>query len=759
MRPFRLPLLTLAALAGIVTIPSSVSAQGETYAWTGPDGGAWDSGLNWNNCHIPFPTPPECTIYPGWGHGDTAIFDDGDVVSLVGVIERLAAVVEVSGDVTMTGGALFVAYPFGPPLLDVGPGATLTLDGAYVRVDGLAVDATAEVTGSGTLNVRSTGTYDGAFSVNTLEVEALDGVVDFSAAEVTSPHLLNTGWNELVLDASAAPFLDTITLDTYPLGGGGIGFNSLAFTGVPGLFDLDAITIFDAGSVDFGGGGVAVEGVEMHGDTFDPRGLVGLGDLTLTGTMAWDGGTVAVGGLFTVPDDATVAITNHSRLLGALTNRGTFTHTQGRLNVDSLFVNEGTYAFEASFVHDVLGGDGVFVNEGVFQRAESAQVAVTLAFENEGTLRLDGGNLEVGTFGPFTNTGVITGDGTLDFQGDSVGGVLSPGASPGLITVDGPLTLTANAVYLCELAGLTPGTGHDQIAATGTATLGGTLRLRQLPGPFFPAVGHTFTVLTAASVSGTFATVQPPLGYTVSTAYNATSVVVTVTSVPSFDLVAANTSPLTVAPGGSVTFSYSVRNNTGASATGDLWYSAAGGSITGVIRSGTLPAGQAFSGVYTQNIPGNAPPGIYTYQLRIGQYPAPAVDTETFSITVTAAPRQAGGPDAWTVADATPWPGAEVVAAPAASSGTLPSSFALHAAAPNPFAARTTLRYDLPEAADVTVEVLDLLGRRVAVLVDGEAEAGSHAVTLDAAVLPSGVYLVRMTAGAFAAAQRVTLVR
>jgi hypothetical protein len=57
------------------------------------------------------------------------------------------------------------------------------------------------------------------------------------------------------------------------------------------------------------------------------------------------------------------------------------------------------------------------------------------------------------------------------------------------------------------------------------------------------------------------------------------------------------------------------------------------------------------------------------------------------------------------------------------------------------------------------VEVFDMLGRRVAVLAEGLREAGRHAARLDASALSSGVYVVRMRAGDFVHAQRVTISR
>ena len=57
------------------------------------------------------------------------------------------------------------------------------------------------------------------------------------------------------------------------------------------------------------------------------------------------------------------------------------------------------------------------------------------------------------------------------------------------------------------------------------------------------------------------------------------------------------------------------------------------------------------------------------------------------------------------------------------------------------------------------VDVYEALGRQVAVLADGEMVTGWHRVRLDGSTLPSGVYLVRMSAGSFRATERMMLVR
>ena len=77
--------------------------------------------------------------------------------------------------------------------------------------------------------------------------------------------------------------------------------------------------------------------------------------------------------------------------------------------------------------------------------------------------------------------------------------------------------------------------------------------------------------------------------------------------------------------------------------------------------------------------------------------------------------------------------------------GTLPISYTLHNAYPNPFNPVTTIRFDLPEDADVQLLVYDVLGREVAELVSGRVLSGFHEVIWDASDVSSGVYLCQLT--------------
>lgn len=88
-----------------------------------------------------------------------------------------------------------------------------------------------------------------------------------------------------------------------------------------------------------------------------------------------------------------------------------------------------------------------------------------------------------------------------------------------------------------------------------------------------------------------------------------------------------------------------------------------------------------------------------------------------------------------------------------------PTGATLLAPSPNPTSGTTAVDFELAEAAEVSVEVVDALGRRVALLQDGFAEAGTHRATLDTSSLPAGVYVVRLQAGAQQATHRLTVVR
>ncbi|HMB93893.1 MAG TPA: right-handed parallel beta-helix repeat-containing protein [Rhodothermales bacterium] len=89
----------------------------------------------------------------------------------------------------------------------------------------------------------------------------------------------------------------------------------------------------------------------------------------------------------------------------------------------------------------------------------------------------------------------------------------------------------------------------------------------------------------------------------------------------------------------------------------------------------------------------------------------------------------------------------------------VPDAFHLAPNYPNPFNPETTIGFTVPQQAQVRLVVYDLLGREVAVLVDGGHPAGIHTVRFDARALPSGMYLYRMQAGSYSETRAMVLLR
>jgi hypothetical protein len=87
-----------------------------------------------------------------------------------------------------------------------------------------------------------------------------------------------------------------------------------------------------------------------------------------------------------------------------------------------------------------------------------------------------------------------------------------------------------------------------------------------------------------------------------------------------------------------------------------------------------------------------------------------------------------------------------------------PSSFIL-SCFPNPFNARTEIRFSLPQAGKVSLDLFDVTGRKVLTVVNADLTAGEHVVPLDGSGLASGVYFVSMTAASQIATQKILLLK
>jgi len=214
--------------------------------------------------------------------------------------------------------------------------------------------------------------------------------------------------------------------------------------------------------------------------------------------------------------------------------------------------------------------------------------------------------------------------------------------------------------------------------------------------------------------------------------------------------------PVVVPRGGSFGFTGTVTNNTDVHHRVDIWLMAyvPGIGMYGPLRDySNVPfrAYQSRSAHLNQNIPNNAPiSDEYIYYGYVGDYPAVVIDSSYFPFEVTAkgVGRLVGSSD-WTLT------GSFLER----SEVDLPTEFALSSNYPNPFNASTVIDYQLPVTTDVRLEVYNLLGERVATLVDSKQQAGYRSVLWDASDVSSGLYFYKLTAGDYSETKRMMLVK
>jgi len=171
----------------------------------------------------------------------------------------------------------------------------------------------------------------------------------------------------------------------------------------------------------------------------------------------------------------------------------------------------------------------------------------------------------------------------------------------------------------------------------------------------------------------------------------------------------------------------------------------------------TLPNGSPYGPVYEYNftatpymqvdrtmtlaVPGMAPNGTYEFFGYVGFYPDEILVSDSFEMI-----KFGPGADGEFVEGGT-WQGTGFGEVADEDGGvvqrSMPSAFELGEAYPNPFNPTTSIKVNLPEAADLTVQVYNLAGRVVATLSDGQVSAGGHTMTFDGSNLASGVYFIK----------------
>jgi hypothetical protein len=181
---------------------------------------------------------------------------------------------------------------------------------------------------------------------------------------------------------------------------------------------------------------------------------------------------------------------------------------------------------------------GPFRNQGAVAIAAGSQLSTTGDYVQEAgsTRLLDGtSTLTAGGAGATVHIreGSLRGLGTVQPVVTVDSGAIRPGLPTGTLTVGGSpgsATVGSDAMLGVDLGGTTPGS-FDTLALSGSASLGGTLRI-ETTGGFVPSAGQSFIVMTFPSRTGSFTTVKAPSipGISFGVAYSSTAVTVNVTA-------------------------------------------------------------------------------------------------------------------------------------------------------------------------------------------------------------------------------------
>jgi hypothetical protein len=268
--------------------------------------------------------------------------------------------------------------------------------------------------------------------------------------------------------------------------------------------------------------------------------LDGPGNLTVTGTFDWTGGTIKNStGTLTIPAGATFNVrgntdkNNQDRTIN-LSGTGNWTGN-GNFNSGGGAVFNVLAGGVFNIQNDAQFGGGTWSNFGTINKITGVgtmSISVFNNFTNNGTISVQSGTFDMaGTYKQLSGVtivaagaalissfdghinisgGILTGNGSIGNSTSSAtvtnSGTVAPGLPVGTLTIFGSYTQTISGSLDIAVGG-SSNTQYSRLVVTGAATFNGTLNLG-LANNFVPAVGNIFTPVTSASHTGAFATVN-----------------------------------------------------------------------------------------------------------------------------------------------------------------------------------------------------------------------------------------------------------
>lgn len=424
----------------------------------------------------------------------------------IGIAILNAAFVESSG-----AGSITLAGTGGAGT-DAGTGVAVVGAGAQVRS-----------TGSGPIAIMGTGQGNGiqnhgvaVFNAGLVESAGSGsiGITGLSSPNGTESDGVHLSSNAIVRSVSSGAIEITGTAN-----------GSGPALGVALFGDADVIAL-GTGNISIAGTGAGTgAGIGVGGGVIQIGGPSASGDITLSAHTPAGTDSIGLGNALTQSSGTlTLQPIMPSTSIGIAGGTGTF-------NLDAADLN----SIESGFARVVIGrtdGTGLItVNPyasidpvNVIARSPGTGSAGIVI---NGPLDLSTGSLALDTTGPIMLSGTLTsgtlllkqgtlaGSGTINATLLNNGGTVKPGGSPGTLIVSGNYIQEPGGTLDIELAGTQQGVSYDLLRIGGTASLGGTLNV-QLSGGFQPQTSDTFDIMTYRSASGSFATVNMPIGYPLS---------------------------------------------------------------------------------------------------------------------------------------------------------------------------------------------------------------------------------------------------
>lgn len=533
--PRRFGLLSCVSLS----LALAAIAPAATITWTGATSASYEEPANWSGgvapaddlitdiatfATVPGPLSPLLSAprsvnglkfsnaNGGWSLGGASLGVGASGISSVG---QNSGVNSITSDIAI--GA--------PQNWRAGSGGTLSLTGSLAQSSGHVLTlGSSTATGTIVINPAPSEVVSltGAAGASSNLVRILAGGVLVCGADgpegSTGTHVIrnDTGPSLAILTGGSAEFRS----GTWSIGDLGRNSSSDAFYG-----DLKV----GGGDVSFvggrylGSGRVTVTGGNLRflnaGSAVSNGGRFALGSFGTTGTAMLDltGGSVElapanVGNSFGVGISTRV---NHTggTLRNALSGGGGV--NGGSVNTLTLGAGGSVSNNKTSYT---LAGSAVLLSAGAIQGQ-----APGTGTGNLSNFNFNGGTLAAGSFhatylGYASATGLVGGPPSADPVANSVGlgtlhnhgGTIAPGGmgNAGRFSLVGNYQIHSGTTAI-EIGGGSPaagfqGPGHDLVAVTGGATLGGDLMVSLLPG-FTPAASDSLVVITATSISGAFA--------------------------------------------------------------------------------------------------------------------------------------------------------------------------------------------------------------------------------------------------------------